>query len=176
MLMWSLLVEMVEKFGAGAMVMAFGGLCALCERWLRPLAAILGSAEDLSRPPSSGGRGVELLPGAVNSCLEGRSACKTPSNLLFSTPNGLNVSPGRVESLFENIQSLGGFSWLALPSSCILFTHLLSSVSPCQLPTTNADVNQFNNCILEVPRHGTSTLILPEAASLKDLTRHHEVD
>ena len=92
-----------------------------------------------------------LLPGAVNSCLEGRSACKTPSNLLFSTPNGLNVSPGRVESLFENIQSLGGFSWLALPSSCILFTHLLSSVSPCQLPTTNADVNQVNHCILEIP-------------------------
>ena len=56
--MWSLFVEMVENFGAGAVVMSFGGPCALCERWLRPLAAILGSAEDLSRPPSSGGRGV----------------------------------------------------------------------------------------------------------------------
>ena len=48
-LVCSLFVEMVVKFG---------GPCALCEWRLRPLAAILGSAEDLSRPRSSGGRGV----------------------------------------------------------------------------------------------------------------------
>ena len=47
------------------MVVQFGEPCALCEWWLRPLAAILGSgAEDVSGPRSSGGRGVALEPGA----------------------------------------------------------------------------------------------------------------
>ena len=35
-----LFVELVEKFGG--LVVQFGGPCALCEWWLRPLAAILG--------------------------------------------------------------------------------------------------------------------------------------
>ena len=125
-----------------------------------------------SRPRSSGGRGW-LLPGAVNSCLACRSPSKSPQNLSSSTSNHLNVSPGQFESLLGNLQSLGGFGFGGrVMLSCISFTHLLSSLFPCQLLFNN-DVIQLNHCNSQSPlsKNGNARLI-----SLKDLTAHRDVD
>ena len=110
------------------------------------------------------------LPGARNSCQDQAGQLeKTPSILVFPTPNHLKVVGLKAFLLTSKVWMV--LVELALPSSWIIFTHLLSSLSPWQLSLTTYDVIQFNHCFLEIPRHGTSTLILLKAATLKDQKR-----
>ena len=121
-----------EKFGGGAV------WWPLCPLWVvvAPSGGHFGSAEDLSGPRSSGGRGVASgRCRELNSCLACRSACKSPSNLAHPAPNCLNLSPGQFESFFAKLQSFDGFGWVREWAQLLLPLHSLVELTlPCQLP------------------------------------------